>query len=216
MRTRLAWTISGIGAALVVACSAGAPGDPEASSDGGVDNGEITCARFVRMLTDCGVVTGTRFAGCEDDDAILPCATDCVAKASCAEIEAMYCAASFNDFAQCLDDCQAALPPPEFVCGDGSRIPASFQCDGFADCPGGEDEDCPEGTFTCDSGLNIPAGWQCDGVLDCADGEDELDCTGAMVDCGNAMSVPASRACDGTRDCPGGEDELDCTKLTCS
>jgi hypothetical protein len=205
------WTIS-VGAALVVGC-ASSESDDRNTDDG--DNGEPTCASFVDLLVDCGVITGIRLAGCDDGQPILPCVTACVENASCEEIEAAYCYFDFNTFADCVTACDAAEPGPEFLCSNGLPIQASWRCDGVSDCPNGEDEDCPEGEFTCDGGLRIPAGWQCDGVDDCPSGDDELDCSGRTFICDDGSSLPASRECDGASDCAGGEDELDCAKLTC-
>jgi integrin beta 2 len=140
----------------------------------------------------------------------------CVTNAECSEIEAMYCRASCNDYAVCLEECHARLPLPEFVCSDGSRIPASYTCDLVEDCPEGEDEDCPEGMFVCESGLSIEAGWECDGVEDCPEGDDERDCARSpMVSCGDGSTIVASRECDGNVDCATGVDEQDCAKLIC-
>jgi hypothetical protein len=175
---------------------------------------EATCASFVRMLTDCGLLTGTRLAGCDDDNPLLACAADCVRTASCDAVQAMYCGGSYNDFALCLDECRATLPLPEFPCGDGTRVPARWTCDGATDCENGADEDCPEGMFACESGLEIPLGWQCDGVSDCSSGEDELDC-GPPFSCASGAAVARSRECDGTPDCTDADDELDCATLTC-
>ena len=233
MQTILAWTITGLLVGSCLGCSGDDDaGDEPVSGVGGENTGGVagvggaessgghglgaTCRGFVGALTDCGLLTGTRLAGCEDDDPSLPCMMDCIGAASCEELEARYCYLEFNRLADCLEGCQAALPSPEFVCDDRSRIPASFQCDGSEDCLQGEDEDCPEGRFLCDSGLSIPAGWQCDGVDDCPNAEDELACSGdrALI-CVDGTRLSASRECDGTEDCPAGEDELDCAKLTC-
>ncbi|HTQ03496.1 MAG TPA: LDL receptor domain-containing protein [Polyangiaceae bacterium] len=205
--------------ALVCGCSSGpaktASGAP-APDVAPTNDTTPTCARYLKLLTDCGVVTGTRLAGCADSNPILPCATACIESAGCDAIEADYCDGSYDDFAECLDACQQSLPPPTFVCADGTVLPASYRCDGSRDCPDGSDEQCPPGKFTCDDGLQIPAGWQCDGVDDCSNGEDERDCGLPNFTCNDGTILPPSRECDGTADCAGGEDELDCTKLTCS
>jgi hypothetical protein len=226
LRTILAWIISGLLVGTCFGCSdddhdkrlQGSSGTGESAGSGGSgpDDQEATCESLVNALTDCDLLTGTRLAGCEDDEPSLPCMMVCIGEASCEELEARYCYLEFNRLAECLEDCQAALPSPEFVCDDRSRIPASFQCDGAEDCSKGEDEDCPEGRFSCDGGLSIPAAWQCDGVEDCPNGEDELACSGDRgVICDDGSRLPASRECDGKDDCPEGEDEVDCARLIC-
>ena len=214
MRTSHAWTILGIGAALVVACSSDEPSGNEDGDDG--EDVEATCEGFVSAMVDCGVLTGSRLAGCDDEHPMLPCLMNCVGRATCEEIEAAYCYLDVNVFSNCVTACEEAEPGPVFVCSNGVPIEARWRCDGVADCPRGEDEDCPTGYFTCDDGLEIPAGWRCDGVPDCLGGEDELDCGDVpRVRCDDGTTVPASRECDGFDDCANGEDELDCTKLSC-
>jgi hypothetical protein len=187
------------------------------TADGGSNGAvgeEATCASFVEQLFACNVITGTRLAGCEDENPVLPCVMKCVSSAGCAQVQADYCSGAYNDYAACLDECHATLQPAEFVCEGEEPIPASWRCDGLADCENADDEDCPPGEFTCADGLDLPAGWQCDGVLDCRDGEDEADC-GPRVSCGDGTSVPSSRECDGFADCAGEEDERDCVRLKC-
>jgi low density lipoprotein-related protein 2 len=55
-------------------------------------------------------------------------------------------------------------------------VPASWQCDGEADCTNGSDEaGCPA-DFACANGNSVPIRWQCDGDNDCGDGSDEAGC----------------------------------------
>ncbi len=237
MRTRLAWLIVGATAALAASCAAdddehagsaanGGSGDddthPGTAANGGsgddahagappTGDGKATCQSFVQTLTDCEVIRGTHFKGCSDDDPTLQCLASCVADAACDEIKETYCYHSFTGYAECL---QACKKPRDFVCGDGSTIAATWQCDGVADCPGGEDEECADGTFACAGGPSIPAGWRCDGVEDCSGGDDEADCHPDFR-CDDGTLVPASQECDRFVDCPNGEDERDCTMLTC-
>ncbi len=222
MRTTPARTFAIVSLALAGGCSShGATVSNTAESQptpsgAQTDDANPTCAGYLKLLTDCGAVTGTRLAGCAATNPILPCATACVRSADCEAIKEDYCDGAYNDFAECLDRCEASLPPPVFVCSDGTSLPASYRCDGVPDCADGDDEQCPRGIFTCENGLMIPAGWQCDGVNDCANGEDERDCGLPNFTCDDGTSRPPSRECDGTADCAGGEDERDCTRLTCS
>ncbi len=222
MRTRLAWLIVGATAALAASCAAdddehagsaanGGSGDDAHAGAPPTGDGKATCQSFVQTLTDCEVIRGTHFKGCSDDDPTLQCLASCVADAACDEIKETYCYHSFTGYAECL---QACKKPRDFVCGDGSTIAATWQCDGVADCPGGEDEECADGTFACAGGPSIPAGWRCDGVEDCSGGDDEADCHPDFR-CDDGTLVPASQECDRFVDCPNGEDERDCTMLTC-
>jgi hypothetical protein len=214
MQTSARLESSWLGALLLLACSSHHGAPQKAPADAASDATAPTCANLVNRLTACGVLTGTRLAGCTDDAPILPCVMACLEGATCTEVAANYCMGAFNAFAGCLNECQDSLPPPEFVCDDGSRISARWRCDGVPDCPNGEDEKCPPGTFTCADGLSIPAGWRCDGVTDCSGGEDERDC-GPRLICSDGVSLPASRECDGVADCADGSDETDCVKRSC-
>ena len=116
-------------AAYAVAQDAISP-KPDAANG---DDVPATCAGYVKALTDCHVITGTRLADCDDGKPTLQCAFACVKNASCAEITADYCDGSYKDYASCLDACTTAVPPATFVCNDGTQIMASWRCDGVPD-----------------------------------------------------------------------------------
>lgn len=164
MRTTLAWMLTGLSVVLAGGCSSdpvdrGAtdvdrePTDTDDSLDG-----EVSCDTFVKRLVDCGVLIGTKLRGCEDDKPVLPCVTECAKQANCDDIAVAYCEGRFNGYAGCLATCRLAAAPPEFVCNDGTRIRASWQCDNAPDCPDGEDEDCPDLRFPCNDGRVLPRG----------------------------------------------------------
>jgi hypothetical protein len=217
MPARRAWTSLGIVLALL-GCSKrdhhAASGSMSSAGAAGASS-ESTCADVVEKLSACGLAKGRQLKDCADGDRLHACLAGCVEQANCQEIEGGFCRDDTNDFSNCLKACHDA-PPPEFVCSDGSSIPADWRCDGGPDCPAGEDENCPSGSFVCQDGLRLPAGWRCDTVADCAQGEDELDCPGSpTLTCPDGTEFAARRLCDGTPDCAGGEDELDCVVLTC-
>ncbi|KAK3879838.1 hypothetical protein Pcinc_015627 [Petrolisthes cinctipes] len=94
-------------------------------------------------------------------------------------------------------------------------------CNGFLDCPRGEDElycvtgsaECdPEQQFTCNDGRCINEQFRCDGLLDCFRGEDEEQCSSCKEGyrCTDYSCIPDMYICDGQEECTGGEDELIC------
>ncbi|XP_035669108.1 uncharacterized protein LOC118411162 [Branchiostoma floridae] len=106
-------------------------------------------------------------------------------------------------------------------------VNASLACDGFWDCPLGDDEKrcgrrCGPGEIACrDWSWNLTcvnASLACDGNWDCPFREDEEGCgdrcTLDEIACwdwsGNMTCVNNSLACDGNWDCPFGEDEERC------
>lgn len=204
--------------ALVAGAPCGCSGDDTEDTQVETPESEVEalCATVVEKLVGCELITGKHLKECGDGDRLARCVAACVDHADCDQLRAGYCDDASNDFSSCIEECREA-PPPDFVCGDGSTIPASWRCSGEDDCPGGEDEEtCPKGSFVCEDGLSIPAGWKCDTVDDCPRREDERDCPGSLrFACEDGSRLPARFRCDGSADCAGGEDELDCAVLMC-
>ncbi|XP_072050778.1 uncharacterized protein [Amphiura filiformis] len=105
-------------------------------------------------------------------------------------------------------------------------IPQLFVCDGYEDCPGGEDEDncvggdsCKNSEYKCATGICIPKTKVCDGSIDCSlDSNNSSDEQRSLCDpvelertgwkCGLTNDyIPQLFLCDGYKDCPSGEDE---------
>lgn len=138
----------------------------------------------------------------------------------------------------------AATPGPSsecgtnlFECDSGTCIAKTYVCDGFNDCPGGEDElhcsdmkKCDGVTFRCRSdGICLPMEKYCNGIVDCVDGSDEQYCTsksnkdpkttdlsatcniGSFL-CDETLCVPQSKLCNGKVDCFDGTDEEHCNQ----
>ena len=122
-----------------------------------------------------------------------------------------------------------------FTCRDGQCLPHQFQCDGSADCEGGEDEaDCEARLvtahsctnnatqFLCGDGKCIMASWHCDGDADCPDRSDEPASCGVRVcsdgwrACTDGICVLDHWFCDGEEDCSDASDEEGCTPVSCS
>lgn len=182
-----------LGAVLVLlSCK---PGDKEQVS---VSDALLACD-----LISAGKLGGLDVA----QDPYQMCVAECVSASSCEALERLVCggdqAVLDSCYTQCLqahgfacngqlippkyvcdgyDDClqdgaDELDCPPDFVCGDGSKIPPALRCNEELDCDDGSDEaDCPTATtFTCASGELIQASFVCNFMVDCADGSDESD-----------------------------------------
>ncbi|XP_071551533.1 uncharacterized protein [Panulirus ornatus] len=123
-------------------------------------------------------------------------------------------------------------------------IPEEAVCDGYKDCPFGEDEDCedcPTNQYRChESDTCIPVRFLCDGKNDCGDWSDEegssVNCTRTTITttttttappavsqrdrcegyrCDDGECVASVSVCDGVADCLDGSDEGHMCRETC-
>ncbi len=141
------------------------------------------CARAESKLEGCNLIrSGSNLACQEPDGEAERCQANCMLNASCDDLQSLFCP-SYVAQAQDIDllDCYEACPTGEaseeqFTCGDGTPVPADWQCDGEEDCGDGSDEaGCVN--FSCADGSDeLPADWECDGFEDCSDGSDEAAC----------------------------------------
>jgi hypothetical protein len=85
----------------------------------------------------CGLTSIPDFETCDDGtlSEAQRCRIKCRLDASCGEL-------ANSDFRietlECEDDC--GFDASEFVCDDGTRVPADWRCDGRLDCPDDSDE----------------------------------------------------------------------------
>lgn len=102
------------------------------------------------------------------------CLYRCALAGDCDGIVGAVCGTDDSSVGRCWEQCSES-PKDGFACGDGSRVPHVYKCDGEDDCPGGEDE---QGTclYRCTDGTSVPLEQLCDDTPDCRDGSDENDC----------------------------------------
>lgn len=114
--------------------------------------------------------------------------------------------------------------PDKFACSNGYCIPASWQCDSYADCVDESDEvNCTacstSSLFLCRAkGRCMHQKIRCDGRAQCPGGADEENCPPCTDDrflCpAERTCIDKSLVCDGHDDCSDGSDELSCSQNT--
>lgn len=185
------------------------PPDATAGADGAAPAGSLLV-----KLTQCGLVTQQgSLPEPELTDPISRCQYRCLLAGPCSDIEGYYCYGGDIAYTSETLACFNACTPSYFVCPDQTQ--GYFQCNGFLECLGGEDEAaCDPPSFQCPSGGRVPGYARCNGVFDCQAGEDEQGCPGHV--CDTDQVLPPDFVCDGVADCVDGTDEpASCAVVTC-
>lgn len=159
------------------------------------------------QLRACELLTDGRIGSRTLEAIYAPtaCYEQCLAEASCEELEDALCRTSVSLLVRCDEACA-------FRCDDGGLIGPERECDGSPQCMGGEDEESCNFPLTCRSGVRV-AGARCDGAWNCSDGSDEEGCTVDRCDGGRWLG--AWERCDGFQNCVDGTDERGCPTHLC-
>jgi hypothetical protein len=175
-------------------------------------------------LRECGLLSPGEL-GASRFYAPTACYVQCLATASCEELDAALCNTSIDLLRRCDEACALACP-------DGTLLAVEQRCDGRTDCEGGTDErNCPSCVEAhpdwvcngfgqcadlsderdCDSCNQF--GRLCNGVVDCADGRDEASCFRCRT---GEMTIQRELRCDGWSSCWDGSDEAGCAAIAAS
>jgi hypothetical protein len=145
--------------------------------DAGGD-GQTACDEIATQMRSCGLLSeGAVDCSLFEEPSYGPCVLDCVRGASCEDFRAQACDDADNEYARCLDACQAVFAV--FDCGDSTTVDSERRCDGEAECANGADEtgcEEPEPDFACGDGEAAPADSRCNGEPECQNGADEAGC----------------------------------------
>lgn len=141
------------------------------------------------------------------------CYRDCLAQASCEELEHALCRTDVSLLVACDRRCA-------FECASGALIAVESVCNGIDDCAEGEDE-LACGSYVCADG-EVVEGRRCDGRASCADRSDEDGCpcdpmTGRYCPdfhCGSGETLNWWSRCDGWPSCEDESDEAGCAEFT--
>ena len=136
--------------------------------------------QLAEKLHACNIISEGKLSDGGADREFVHCKQDCLMQEDdCDALYDIFCDQesegtqdAYRRYASCVDTCEAAAP--KFQCADGYEIPASWKCNAYDDCSGGEDEvGCTStGGFQC-GGDVYPEAFVCDGEINCDDGSDE-------------------------------------------
>lgn len=171
------------------------------------------CANERQALTSqleaCGLLSEGRVSARTLSAIYAPngCYEQCLAEATCAQLEEALCRTSVSLLVRCDERCA-------FRCDDGGLLGPERVCDGSPQCMGGEDERGCSFPLECRDGRRVP-GARCDGAWNCPDGSDEQGCPPSETTCDGGRWFGSWERCDGYQNCIDGADERDCPSHRC-